>query len=119
MALGLVIDKPKKALKTMAATFTSKGKGGNKQTDNLSNPVGFAIHAKRQTLCSVGFDQKQSPQGSTKVASRVSASKQDSSVVETVQISESENDPAYFNPETGEFMKPPQTTRLNRAAADS
>jgi Plasmid recombination enzyme len=117
MALGLAIDKPKKALKTMAAIFTGKGKGGNKQTDNRSNPIGFAIPAKRQTLCSVGFDQKQSLQGNPKVASRVSASKQDSGMVETVR--ESENDPAYFNPETGEFMKPQQTTRLNRAAADS
>jgi Plasmid recombination enzyme len=119
MALGLVIDKPKKAIKTMAAIFTGKGKGGNRQTDNLSNPIGFAMPAKRQTLCSVGFDQKQSPQGNPKVAPRVSASKQDSGMVETVRVRESENDPAYFNPETGEFMKPPQTTRLNRAAADS
>jgi hypothetical protein len=119
MALGLVIDKPKKTLKTMAAIFTGKGKGGNKQTDNSSNPIGFAMPAKRQTLCSVGFDQKQSPQGSTKVASRVRPSKQDSGMVETVRVRESENDPAHFNSEIGEFMKPPQTTRLNRAAADS
>ena len=119
MALGLAIDAPKKALKTMAAIFTGKGKGGNKQIDNRSNPIGFAIPAKRQTLCSVGFDQKQSPQGNPKVAPRVSASNQDSGMVEAVRVRESENDPAYFNPETGEFMKPPQTTRLNRAAADS
>lgn len=119
MALGLAIEKPKKALKTMAAIFTGKGKGGNKQTDNRSNPIGFVVPAKRQTLCSVGFDQKQSPQGNPKVAPRVSASKQDSGMVETVRVRESENDPAYFNPETGEFFKPPQSTRLNRAAADS
>lgn len=54
-----------------------------------------------------------------KVSARVSASKQDGGMVETVRERESENDPAYFNPETGEFMKPQQTTRLNRAAADS
>jgi Plasmid recombination enzyme len=54
-----------------------------------------------------------------KVSARVSASNQDSGMVETVRVRESENDPAYFNPETGEFMKPQQTTRLNRAAADS
>lgn len=119
MALGLAVEKPKKALKTMAAIFTGKGKGGNKQTDNRSNPIGFAIPAKRQTLCSVGFDQKQSPQGNPKVAPRVSANKQDCGMVETVRVRDSENDPAYFNPETGEFMKPPQTTCLNRAAADS
>ena len=61
------------------------------------------------------------PQGNPKVTPRVSAIKQDSGMVETEtkRIRESENDPAYFNPETGEFMKPPQTTRLNRAAADS
>lgn len=29
IALGLVIEKPRKALKSMAAIFTSKGKGGN------------------------------------------------------------------------------------------
>jgi Plasmid recombination enzyme len=119
MALGLVIDKPKKAPKTMTAIFTGKGKGSNIEIDNRSNPIGFAVPAKRQTLCSVGFDQKQSPQGNTKVAPRVSASKQESGMVETVRVRESENDPAYFNPETGEFFKPPQTTRSNRAAADS
>ncbi len=54
-----------------------------------------------------------------KVSARVSASNQDLGMVETLRVRESENDPAYFNPETGEFMKPPQTTRLNRAAADS
>ena len=40
-------------------------------------------------------------------------------MVETVRVSESENDPAHFNPEIGEFMKPQQTNCLNRAAADS
>ena len=117
--LGLVIDKPKKALKTMAAIFTGKGKGSNREIDNRSNPIGFAVTTKRQTLCSVGFDQKQSPQGNPKVAPRVSANKQDCGMVETVRVRDSENDPAYFNPETGEFMKPLQTTRLNRAAADN
>lgn len=114
MALGLVIDKPKKTLKTMAATFTGKGKGGNKQTHNLSNPIGFAIPVKRQTLCSVGFDPKQSSQGSVKLASRVSASKQDSGVVETVRVRESEQDPANFNSELGEFMENPKTKRFSR-----
>ena len=40
-------------------------------------------------------------------------------MAETVRVRESENDPAYFNPETGEFFKPPQSNRLNRAAADN
>ena len=54
-----------------------------------------------------------------KVTQRVSASKQDSGMLETVRVRESENDPAYFNPETGEFFKPQQSNRLNRAAADN
>ena len=116
MALGLVIDKPKKALKTMAAIFTGKGKGGNRQTENLSNPIGFAVPAKRQTLCSVGFADKPLP---VKEPERPIEPQRDHSEGETKRVRESELDPALFDPVTGEFMKPPQTTRLNRAAADS
>lgn len=107
MALGLVIDKPKKPLKTMAAIFTGKGKGGNKQNDNGLKSIDFAPPKKHRSLCSVDFAQKQSIE---KV--------KESDELETVRVRESENDPAYFNPETGEFMEAPKQTRSNREAAD-
>lgn len=37
----------------------------------------------------------------------------------TIRVRESEIEANLYDQETGEFMKPPQTTRLNRAAADS
>ena len=54
MALGIELEAPAKKQKTMAAIFTSKGKGKAKE----SNPIGFRRQAKEQTLCSVGFTPK-------------------------------------------------------------
>ena len=117
MAMGLSIDTPKKALRSMAAIFTSKGKGGNKQTDNKPNPIGFAVSAKRQTLCSVGFADKPLP---VKEPERPIEAQRDHSEGETVRVRESELDPALFDPVTGEFFKrPQQPKRDNRAAADA
>ena len=115
MALGLAIEVPKKALKSMAQIFTSKGKGSNKQTDNRPNPIGFAVPAKRQTLCSVGFDPK--PLLASGIE-RPTETQQGYSKGETVRVRESEHDPAFYDTETGEYFKPPQTTRKNRATAD-
>ena len=117
MALGLAIEAPKKALRSMAAIFTSKGKGGNKQTDNRSNPIGFAAPAKRQTLCSVGFTEK--PLLANEVE-RPTETQQGYSKGETVRVRESEIESAFFDLETGDtFKPPPKPTRNNRAAADS
>jgi hypothetical protein len=107
LALGLAVDKPKKPLKTMAAIFTGKGKGGNKENGNTSNPIGFAVPQKKQTLCSVGFGQKQLTQ--------TMQAKQEGDASETVRVREDQIDA-----NTGEYFVPTFVrTGKQRSAADS
>lgn len=95
-ALGIDAPTPLKRLRTMAEIFTSKGKG--KQKD--SNSIDFELGSKGLSLCSVDFRQK-TPSLIT------SNSAPSAEPAELVRVRESELDPTLFDPDTGEYFKPP------------
>jgi Plasmid recombination enzyme len=130
-ALGIELGTaPSKAGKTMSEIFTSKGKGG--KTEREYKPIGFDATPKaaaqpehhpckqkpigfqkdgqnHRNLSCVGFALKQSalnamPEPST----------------ESVRVRESEIDAAFFDAETGEFLKQSKNQdRRQKAVADS
>ena len=120
LELGIELPTEKKTSRTMTQIFISKGKGPARET---TNPIGFTPPKKEQTLCSVGFTQKtmlsaasfplDSPPPDTHLH------KQESDVIETVRVRDSELDPNYFDPDTGEFFKPTRPpARQQRQAAN-
>lgn len=127
MALGIELEAPAKKLKTMAAIFTSKGKGKAKE----SNPIGFTRQAKEQTLCSVGFTPKAPPPQATTAppAARKPAPAptlpivpmiDTEAVVEAVtRVHDSDLDPALYDSDTGEYFQRPPPARHQRQAADA
>lgn len=131
MTLAVEQKAPKKKLRTMAAIFTSKGKGSTKE----ANPIGFTPPAKRQTLCSVGFTPK-APLNAAAVVIELStvaggacdvptdavvnSGSGASTVSETIRVRESDLDPALYDSDTGEyFQRPLPPARHKRQAADA
>jgi len=112
MPLGMEIKAPAKKLKTMAAIFTSKGKGRAKE----ANPIGFTLPVKGQTLCSVGFTRKPPPSVPPLIDTKPLPDKQ---VVETIRVRDRDLDPALFDSTTGEYFERPPPTRNNRATANA
>ena len=131
MTLGVEQQAPQKKRRTMAAIFTSKGKGSTKE----ANPIGFTPPTNRQTLCSVGFTPKSSSTTPAAVSelSTVAGGTYDvptdavdnsgsgaSTVSETIRVRESELDPALYDPTTGEYFKPlPKPARRQKQAVDA
>lgn len=102
MTLGMELKAPAKKLRTMAAIFTSKGKGKVKET----NPIGFTPPAKKQTLSCVGFTSKPPPSAPPLIDLKSLPDKQ---VIEVVRVRDCDLDPTLFDPATGEFRsRPPQ-----------
>ena len=97
MALGIELTAPKKNLKTMAAIFTSTGKGDRKKV----NPIGFTPPEKRQTLCSVGFTPKPASHMPTKPAIEMP-------LVESIRVRDCDQDAALYDSISGEFYQRPQ-----------
>lgn len=133
MALDVQLQAPQKKLRTMAAIFTSKGKGKTKE----ANPIGFTPAVKGQTLCSVGFAPKPPAPATTKDVSNrsdnVSKSVTDSPVntvrkqaptavhqPESFRVRDSDQDPNMYDPTTGEFyQRPPPPVRQHRQAVEA
>lgn len=127
MALSIELLAPAKKLKTFTQIMTSKGKGKSKET----NPIGFTPAAKRQTLCSVGFNPKPPP---PQAATAPPAARKPppaptlptvpmidtEAIVEAeTRVRDSDLDPALYDPTTGEYFQRPPTTRHQRQAADA
>lgn len=131
VALGIEQQAPKKKLRTMAAIFTSKGKGAAKET----NPIGFTPPEKRQTLCSVGFTPKPAPRTAPKptpTAPRVAPDGHvyeshfapiveiEAPFIETTRVERDGDCPSdRYDSDRGEFCPPPPApVRRQKQAAD-
>lgn len=120
LALGVALESPTKKLRSMAAIFTSKGKG--KATE--PNPIGFATPAKPRSLCSVGFAH--TTPSSTSQEPQQSATPSSSEITDICgsgsdchRVRDDELDPALFDPDTGEYLRrPPTPARQQRQAAE-
>lgn len=108
VALGIKLDPPKKKQRTMTQIFTSTGKGPKRHDDNA---IGFAERQKDRSLCPVGIAATTAPPTATPTALPAS------SATETTREREQDQDPANYDPQTGEF-RPPVTrpTSLKTAA---
>ena len=128
LALGIELQTPTKRLKTMAAIFTGKGKGRAKE----ANPIGFTSPKKGQTLCSVGFTPKAPPPTPTKPAAKprppapatplpnLPLIESEDSIGDVVRVRDCDQDPALYDPTTGEFFRrPPAALRQYRTAVDA
>lgn len=95
--LGIVLSAQKKALRTMAQIFTSKGKGKAVE----AKPIGFAGR-QSQSLSCVGF---------ASILATPTPDKVPDCPVEpqSVRVRDCDLDPASFNPETGDFEAPRET----------
>jgi Plasmid recombination enzyme len=131
-ALGIEQERTTAPGRTMAQIFTSKGKG---QIEKPSNPIGFTATGKRRTLCSVGFTPKPSlsrsaPRSATKAPTRAKSlpaeghsldlDRLDHANLETVRIRDRDLDPALYDPDSGEYFRPPPPRAgLQRQTADA
>ena len=131
MTLDIEQQAPQKKLRTMAAIFTSKGKGSTKN----ANPIGFTPPAKRQTLCSVGFTLKPPLLAASTLPARPAPKalptpqspanshalkRIDGGDFETIRTKDNDLDPALYDTTTGEFFeRPPPLVLSQRQAADA
>lgn len=91
--LGIVIGGRKKAFRTMAQTFTSKGKGPAIER----NPIGFAKSVKTRSLSCVGLASNPPLELDSEAVPICGDT-------ETVRVRDADLNPAFFDPETGEFL---------------
>ena len=128
LALGLELATPKKKLRTFTQIMTSKGKGPAKEP----NPIGFTSSAKEQTLCSVGFTPKPPLSAASPLPARPAPARpppaielpepqiEDEVEVQTTRVRDSDQDPALYDFDTGEYFKRlPAPARHQRQAADA
>ena len=127
LALGIELATPEMKLRTSTAIFTSKGKGKAKEI----NAIAFAPPEKDRRLCSVAFTPKSPPSAGTppparppRPALKAPASDRQGSAdggnLETVRERYSDLDPALYDPDSGEYFRPPPLpARRQREAADA
>jgi hypothetical protein len=115
-SLRITVATAKPKLRTMAQIFTSKGKG--KETARVAKPIGFAKPESPSLSC-VGF----TPDTARYPPTFEDCDKEDSADADLIKpnifrVRDSDLDPAFFDPETGEFcVLPPKPTRQKREAA--
>ncbi len=128
LALGLELDTPKaKPLRTLAAIFTSPGKGRKYDPTSIDfrkapTSIDFAPPAKDRSLCSVDFPPKLAlpaptkppPQTPTDDSLMAALPDGDEGVVDIVRIKD--NAPALYDPTTGEYFQAPPARRARQAA---
>lgn len=124
LALGIDTDKP--PAKTMAQIFTSKGKGKSKET-----PIG---NSERQPYRESDTDKPHSLglcRESVSPPPRIEAPEalpcpdrqgvpsQDAEPLDNIiRVRDCDQDPRHYNPDTGEFWRPPPAPPSRRAMAD-
>jgi hypothetical protein len=112
LALGIVVERPAKRLRTMTQVFTSPGRGKARE----EKPIGFQAPRVMPSLCSVGNGPPPAPQAAanalpaTITPTRTAAfSKPPLPVtvetVETVRVRDCDLDASTYDFDTGEFME--------------
>ena len=123
LALSIELKAPAKTLKPFVDYVTSKGKGPAKE----ANPIGFVSLKKEQTLCSVGFAPKPASVSSQPPARppqclllTLEQIECKAAPLDAVGVRDDHNDPARYDPDTGDYFRPPQKqVRYQRQTADA
>jgi hypothetical protein len=115
LALGIELQAPAKKRKTFTQIMTSKGKGGNKET----NPIGFTPPLKRQTLCPVGFAPKSPPLPATTAPTPPALVPGDVFVEQATRHSDCDQPSDRYDLTSGDYCdRPPPAPRQHKQACD-
>lgn len=128
LALGIDTDKPTKSAKTMAQIFTSKGKGKSNKTpigNSERQPYRESVTDKRHSLglCRESVSPPPPKQAATAsnglpFADRQGVLSQVAEPLDIIRERDCDQDPRHYNPDTGEFWRPPPAPASRRAMAD-